>query len=158
MLVDKGASLEGSLKSAAFSHETATIVNFLIELGAKDQEMSAVSMAAGRGKMEILRALLEHSDAVENTGTSHALHQAACNGHVDIMNYLLGQGFDVNQKDPRGHTPLHTTCFLSKPQCLETVKTLIKRGADTAAKNHDTPHWPWKGGNTPRKFSLLRPE
>jgi ankyrin repeat protein len=39
------------------------------------------------------------------------LHQAASNGHDDVIQLLLGHGVDVNSTDPGGRTALHFAAF-----------------------------------------------
>ncbi|CEJ62723.1 hypothetical protein PMG11_11214 [Penicillium brasilianum] len=39
------------------------------------------------------------------------LHQAASNGHNDVIQLLLGHGVDVNSTDPGGRTALHFAAF-----------------------------------------------
>ncbi len=156
MLIDRGASLEGSLCAAAEFQKTATVINILVGYGAKDEDMSAYYKAAGSGKMEIVRALRNNTNNAMDPGNSGALHQAALNGHLNIVTRLLNQRFDINQRDYWRRTPLHFACLGTTRRCPEIVTTLIKEGADTAAKDQIAPTWPFKGGNTPRELHPSR--
>jgi hypothetical protein len=60
------------------------------------------------------------------------LHWAAENGHIHIIELLLGAGADINAKNKDGNTPLHYAALTCK---VETVELLLKRGADPTAKN-----------------------
>lgn len=47
-----------------------------------------------------------------------------------LYKYLLK--YDVDQKDPRGRTPLHLAVVLGH---LESARTLLRHGANTLAEN-----------------------
>ncbi|CAM9783689.1 unnamed protein product [Lampetra planeri] len=55
-----------------------------------------------------------------------ALHNAVCAGHMNIVNYLLQAGVNVNAGDSDGWTPLH--CAASCNNVL-LCKTLVESGA-----------------------------
>lgn len=50
------------------------------------------------------------------------LHIAACEGHYNVVEYLLGHGATVYAKDRYGHTPLHNAVkFRWSPSMSPTV-------------------------------------
>ena len=61
--------------------------------------------------------------ATENTIT---LHEAAYNGHLDIVKALIEAGANVNKADSDGYTPIYgATCN----RHLDVVKALKTAGA-----------------------------
>ncbi|KAL0170485.1 hypothetical protein M9458_035081, partial [Cirrhinus mrigala] len=40
------------------------------------------------------------------------LHIAACEGHLNVVRYLLNKGVTINVKDRFGDTPLHNAVHL----------------------------------------------
>lgn len=62
----------------------------------------------------------------QNNGLGTFLTLAATS-NAEIIEILLDHGAQINQRDPRGFTPLMNAVMFGHPA---TVKTLIKRGAD----------------------------
>ncbi len=58
------------------------------------------------------------------------LHLAAVAGNVDVMQWLLEQGCDVNSKDKLGETPLHKAASHGHERA---VNLLLRKGGDVAA-------------------------
>lgn len=54
-----------------------------------------------------------------------ALHRAASNGHIEIVELLLDHGADINAKDVLGATALHQAAAVQEP----VLHLLLKRGA-----------------------------
>ncbi|XP_073117149.1 uncharacterized protein [Elaeis guineensis] len=65
-------------------------------------------------------------------GLARALHMAAANGHLDIVEYLINNGVDVNAANSEKNTPLHWACLNGH---IEVIKTLIHRGASVSVLN-----------------------
>lgn len=73
-------------------------------------------------------------------------HAAASYAHLDLLEYLISKGGDINHPDSDGETPLFTV------ESVEVAKWMIERGAKIDVKNHE--------GETVRFFfwlSSLRP-
>ncbi|XWS71257.1 hypothetical protein CRYUN_Cryun03dG0122900 [Craigia yunnanensis] len=49
-------------------------------------------------------------DSKDSQGRT-VLHMAAANGHLDIVEYLIGSGVDVNASNVENNTPLHWACL-----------------------------------------------
>ncbi|XP_031475999.1 ankyrin repeat-containing protein P16F5.05c isoform X2 [Nymphaea colorata] len=61
-----------------------------------------------------------------------ALHMAAANGHLEVVEYLIRNNVDVNITNAEKNTPLHWACLNGHS---EVVRNLILAGADVAALN-----------------------
>jgi len=61
------------------------------------------------------------------------LHLAARNPSVEVLQYLVSQGADVNAKNNKGDTPLH--CAAIYNPSVEVLQYLVSQGADVNAKN-----------------------
>ena len=61
-----------------------------------------------------------------------ALHDAAYNGSLEIVQWLAEHGLDVKAKDDDGCTALYFACINGNP---ELVKWLVEQGVDVNAKN-----------------------
>ncbi|CAL5425436.1 unnamed protein product [Camellia sinensis] len=63
---------------------------------------------------------------------STSLHMASANGHLDIVDYLIRNGVDVNASNVEKNTPLHWACLNGH---IEVVKNLILAGASVSVLN-----------------------
>ncbi|XP_044506714.1 ankyrin repeat-containing protein P16F5.05c-like [Mangifera indica] len=61
-----------------------------------------------------------------------ALHMAAANGHLGIVDYLVSRERDVNASNEEKNTPLHWDCLNGH---IEVVKLLILAGANVSMLN-----------------------
>ena len=82
------------------------------------------------------------------TAFADPIHDYAKRGDIVAVQLELDKGVDVNTKDDRGRTPLHSQWILGFPGDFyyheTTVKLLIDNGADVNAKDEEgwTPlHW-----------------
>lgn len=71
-----------------------------------------LSKAAGRGHVEVVKMLLEQIDVVSTVNVQEtaqmrtALHWAAYNGRIEVVDVLLKNGADATIKDSKGKTAL----------------------------------------------------
>nr|CRH04494.1 conserved protein of unknown function[Include Ank repeats] [Candidatus Magnetococcus massalia] len=71
----------------------------------------------------------------EQMAWNDPLHDAAGRGDVGQLVYMLEySALQVDARDNDGWTPLHCAAALGQ---LETVKELLRRGADVNARNYD---------------------
>lgn len=61
----------------------------------------------------------------------YALHQSAGAGHVDLSEWLLEEGFTIDERDLNCTTPLYHACLEDK---VEVVSLLLKHGANVNAE------------------------
>ena len=73
----------------------------------------------------------------------YELHQAVIDGNLMLVNTLISNGADVNEKDNNSFSPLHyaTQEFSTKKECFEITKILLQAGANIEARDEN--------GNTP---------
>lgn len=61
------------------------------------------------------------------------LHVAVCSGKLEVVEYLLKHGVDINTPNAHGELPLHLACGRHKN--IQTVKYLVSKGALCQVKN-----------------------
>ncbi|XP_073263200.1 uncharacterized protein [Populus alba] len=71
-------------------------------------------------------------DSKDSLGRTAALHMAAANGHLDIVEYLISQGVDLNSANKEKNTALHWACLNGH---IEVVKNLILAGSSLGFLN-----------------------
>ena len=112
----------------------------VLSLETKASDMDILT-AAEQGNLDVVKELLQENPrlvtAADDGGYS-LLHKAAYNGHLDIVEYLISQGVNIDAASASGSTPLHGAAFYGH---IETVRLLLDRGAGLDVAN--------AGGYTP---------
>lgn len=156
LLIDRGyRDLPGAFSGAILAYRNSVeITKLLLENGAKplpstNHQRSPISRAAEFGRLEILKLLLDTSDAQTRAQSSDALSLAASRGQLDVVKLLVNDyGFDVN-----GYThisdrlidqpSLFGFCYRTNPKA-EVAEFLLKHGAKVNVQS--------ASGNTPCKY------
>lgn len=112
----------------------------VLALGARASDID-IFTAAEQGNldaiMELVRVNPQLVSATDNGGYN-SLHKAAYNGHMEIVEYLLSQGANINATSASGSTPLHGAAYYGHP---EMVRLLLDKTASIDMVN--------AGGYTP---------
>ena len=108
-----------ALAAAAAFSGSAEIVTLLIEKGnAAVNGSNALVMAAGNGRTEMVRLLLDYGADINELGVhipynkraarrmGTPLHKAVKNKHIQTLAYLLERGANAEKPDSIGRTPL----------------------------------------------------
>ena len=69
-----------------------------------------------------------------NSHGNTPLHLASSSGHIEVVEFIVEKGCDVNVKNYDGNTPLHLATI---SQQLEVIKYLVDNGANAALKNNN---------------------
>ncbi|KAJ7284935.1 ankyrin repeat-containing domain protein [Mycena rebaudengoi] len=84
-------------------------------------------VAAGDGDLDRVRVTL--SPNAPDPFTYTPMHAAASYGHLQVLEYLISQGGDVNVQDGDGDTPIYTV------ENVETARFLVDHGATLDRRN-----------------------
>lgn len=81
------------------------------------------------GDVSAMKLLLANGASLDSLGNLYGLPTAAYHGHPHLCQFLIEQGFDVNQSSPEtGETPLHAA--ISTTDRDDVVKVLLDSGAE----------------------------
>lgn len=118
---ESSTAAEEESSAAAASEESATVK----EESPKTPKVSEVRTPAQK---EALQALGEYYFSQDPGGSRSALH---CATKAKCAELIIAAGADVNKRDARDCTPLHSAARVSR---TDVMKVLIKHGADVNAK------------------------
>ena len=90
-------------------------------------ERSALHYAAGRGRLEVVDALLNKGARVDRTDLSMhtALHKAAAAGHTSIVRTLALALADTNAVAKGGVTPIMLAAKASHIECVQVTRVCM---------------------------------
>ena len=140
-LIDNGARLEGLSSDGtrenaldwALMRSGRKVIDHLIKKGAcaNLDNYCAFVGAAYSGMTDLVKSFLtKHPEfATQDNEFRHrlAIHLAARNGHIEIVQLLLDHGTHVNAPGANDSTPLHEAALY---QHLDIVKLLVDKGAN----------------------------
>lgn len=113
--------------------------------------------AADANNVQDAKAALKdgaHIDGTDIEGRS-ALHWAARNGDIGMMDFLIAEGADINLQNDRDRTPLHLAAEFGR---AEAVRTLLSAGARVQIRDemNDTAlHMALANGHADAAIALL---
>eukprot|EP00239_Pterosperma_sp_CCMP1384_P002941 CAMPEP_0197849424 /NCGR_PEP_ID=MMETSP1438-20131217/12016_1 /TAXON_ID=1461541 /ORGANISM="Pterosperma sp., Strain CCMP1384" /LENGTH=532 /DNA_ID=CAMNT_0043462101 /DNA_START=62 /DNA_END=1657 /DNA_ORIENTATION=- len=74
----------------------------------------------------------------QDNGAGAPVHFATTYKQLDMLHHLLRNGAEINQRDPKGFTPLHRAAYLAQYEgYLEIYEYLLSEGADPSIKTED---------------------
>jgi ankyrin repeat protein len=97
---------------------------------------TALMMAAFKGNMPAVQALLAKGARVDRAGWS-PLHYAAAGGADDIARLLLEKGAPINAESPRASGQYTPLMMAAREGHESTVRLLLDAGADARRKNSE---------------------
>ena len=94
----------------------------------------SIHEAAMNGDLATVKKLLEQNPALleardDDEGVT-PLAYAAGFGHMEVLEFLVARGANVNARDPRGLSALHLTVYTGQ---MQSLRFLLDKGADTRA-------------------------
>ena len=94
--------------------------------------VSLISWCAHYGDVSAIKFLLANGETLTSLGQDLGLGGAVFHGHVQLSEYLIEAGADVNYSDAEtGETPLHAAlCKTDQPEFDAIIKILLANGAD----------------------------
>ncbi|XP_072249992.1 B-cell lymphoma 3 protein homolog [Leuresthes tenuis] len=103
--------------------------------------LSPLHLAVRQGHQDLAKMLLDAGadiNAMDIKSGQNPLMHAVENNNTDMVHFLIENGCDVNNQSYSGNTALHIACGRGQE---ETVRLLLKSGADSSLKNNhnDTP-------------------
>ncbi|KAI0635658.1 ankyrin [Trametes polyzona] len=111
-----------------------SLTNSIMPVPTTVQHEKNIWVAAGDGDLERVRELIEvHSMSpnVPDPNTYTPMHAAASYGHLNVLEYLISRGGDVNVTDNDGDTPLYVV------ENVETARFLVEHGAAINRQNDE---------------------
>jgi ankyrin repeat protein len=95
---------------------------------------NALMMAAFDGQLALVKTLVVEKKAVVNKTGWAPIHYAATNGHLEVAQFLIANGAQVNALSPSETTPLMMSVISGNAQL---IKYLLDNGADLRMRNHE---------------------
>ncbi|XP_078261911.1 ankyrin repeat and SOCS box protein 3 [Rhinoraja longicauda] len=126
----------------AAKHGHLKIAKILLQAGANpnavtNENVTPLFLAAEKGHIAIIRTLLKNEARINGAHSAclwSVVHQAAYQGHLDVLKFLLEKGADKESKDDYGITPLFLAAQYGK---LESLRTLIQYGSNVNCQAYD---------------------
>ena len=94
--------------------------------------VSLLRWCAYHGDVSAIRFLLAQGETLQSLGDNYDLNGAVFHGHVELCEYLIEQGADVNQSmSDTGESPLHSAlCTADRKSHDRVLKILLAHGAN----------------------------
>ncbi|KAI0420326.1 ankyrin repeat-containing domain protein [Xylaria grammica] len=144
LLLDRGACVNakserlGSPIWAAARNGHAAAVELLLNRGADINEQhsrfgSALQIAVENSNLYLVKLLVSHGADVNLPGIVETIPKEHWRGRIQILEYLLDSGLNINTPCGNGETALHAVAN-GDSEDLEAVSRLLERGADVNAQ------------------------
>jgi ankyrin repeat protein len=94
--------------------------------------VSLIKWCAHYGDVSAIKFLLANGETLQSLGADLGLTGAVFHGHVQLSEFLIEAGANVNYSDAEtGETPLHAAlCKTDRPEFDAIIKVLLANGAD----------------------------
>lgn len=94
--------------------------------------VSLIKWCAHYGDVSAIKFLLANGETLQSLGDDLGLTGAVFHGHVQLSEFLIEAGANVNYSDAEtGETPLHAAlCKTDRPEFDAIIKVLLANGAD----------------------------
>ena len=149
LLIAKGADVNAKDENSLTPLDQATqrkkteTANLLRKHGGKRSPEISIHEAAKTGNIEVVKQHLASGgdvDAVDDEWSMTPLFFAANEGHVQVAEFLISAGADVNAKNRFDRTPLYRAAYWGKKEIAEI---LIAKGADVNTQQRDGTPLDW---------------
>jgi len=125
------AALGGNVEVAKF------LVSEGVDVNAKNYKNNTpLHEAISRENVEVAKFLIEEGADMKAKNNALFVAARAYKGALEMTQFLISHGVDVNVKMDDGWTPLHAAAG-GREASLEVVQLLISHGADVNAKSND---------------------
>ncbi|KAL9025202.1 MAG: hypothetical protein Q9196_005937, partial [Gyalolechia fulgens] len=141
LLVRRGAVVPHHILTKVYKYDIAAL---LLKHGAKlvadsqyKHQVSPIVIAASAGKLKLLKLYLTHADDADILASANAIHRAAENGYLEVVDLLINRGWDVNTvADELREAPLSAACGASQSN-IRMVQKLLDKGADITIRDSE---------------------
>ncbi|XP_055544644.1 uncharacterized protein LOC129729830 [Wyeomyia smithii] len=136
ILTDFGSRVRFCFELALLSNEEDVVLKVVSDFGYNQIDSSSMIF----GFDQLFTSFLENRPDydVNTEANAEILQCAVMSGNVELLNLLLDQCDDLNQRDALNLTPLDVACKLSN---LEMIKTLTNAGARWYTNDHSQYGW-----------------
>ncbi len=114
--------------------ETCTNIDVIVTEPTTQYQRSALIIAAGVGRLDILEKLLAAGASVSGKHGCQALLLAAAGNHVEVLATLLDRDVDINVADESGKTALMKA---ARTGCVDALELLLSRTAELELVDED---------------------
>ena len=115
--------------------------HWLVAWGISNNHNRAFQNACRVGSLQTAQVIFPNISDPTNRIKYHACIQAAANGHLDTIKYLVSLGADITAQDN------YSVRVASGNGHLETVKYLVSLGADITAQDNYSVRWASANGH-----------